>query len=409
MIGHEVEKLMGSGRWAVLAMLIAAFWPQAAAAQQDDRYPLWNFQQIRPARPAPPPRVERRRAPAYSSEAPSRPVVVRDTPERPAVEVTTFVAVIGDSMADMLATGLVDAFSESSEVLVSRQIVGSSGLVRTDFFDWRQGARDLLAANEKLTHAIVLIGSNDRQPIRDPSGTVLDPLSEPWRAAYSARIDEIARLFAERRVRLTWVGLPIMEGQRMAADSMVLNELFRAGARRNSLPFVDLWESFADANNRYTPTGPDLNGDTVRLRAGDGVHFTRLGARKAAHFVEVEIRRAMEGRAPANIVAVPADASDPASSDPALQPGGIERVIDQVVLRGLDGLPPVAIVIPQRPLAGPILPLTVPDTSGGGLLAAGPARRATTEAGLMLERTLVEGRMPDAKPGRADDFRWPVK
>ena len=49
MIGHEVEKLMGSGRWAVLAMLIAAFWPQAAAAQQDDRYPLWNFQQIRPA------------------------------------------------------------------------------------------------------------------------------------------------------------------------------------------------------------------------------------------------------------------------------------------------------------------------------------------------------------------------
>ena len=45
------------------------------------------------------------------------------------------------------------------------------------------------------------------------------------------------------------------------------------------------------------PEGPDFEGQIRRLRAGDGVHFTRAGARKLAHYVEREIRRVMLARA----------------------------------------------------------------------------------------------------------------
>ena len=39
--------------------------------------------------------------------------------------------------------------------------------------------------------------------------------------------------------------------------------------------------------------GPDFEGQTRRLRTSDGVHFTKAGARKLAHYLEREIRRVM--------------------------------------------------------------------------------------------------------------------
>ena len=37
-----------------------------------------------------------------------------------------------------------------------------------------------------------------------------------------------------------------------------------------------------------------MNGQIVKLRTSDGVHFTEAGALKLAHFVEPEIRRTFE-------------------------------------------------------------------------------------------------------------------
>ena len=42
-----------------------------------------------------------------------------------------------------------------------------------------------------------------------------------------------------------------------------------------------------------TLQGPDFEGQTRRLRTSDGVHFTKAGARKLAHYLEREIRRVM--------------------------------------------------------------------------------------------------------------------
>ncbi|GGH30436.1 hypothetical protein GCM10007036_41040 [Alsobacter metallidurans] len=392
---------------AILILLAVSAIPVAQAQTAwDDRYPhLFAPQfQARPRAYRPPPpaaRVERRRP------APAATVVVGDSPEKPSIEPTAFVLVLGDTMAEQVATGLGEAFEDNPDVRILRRTVTSSGLVREDFHDWRKTVREVLASPEKLTHAVMLIGSNDRQAIRDGSSGPIEAFSDPWKEAYAARVDEIGKAFADKGVPLFWVGLPIMEGARVSADMRSLNEIYRASARKTGAVFIDLFEPFGDAQGRYSPFGPDLAGDSVKLRAGDGVHFTKAGARKAAHFVEVEIRRVLDQRAPA-VVAVPgADPDDPASRDPALQPGGVERAIDQAVLRGLDGLPPAPLAIPQRPVAGPILPLTGPEAAPGGTLIAGASRRAVTDAGQLIERALVQGRAPDPKPGRADDFSWP--
>jgi hypothetical protein len=52
-----------------------------------------------------------------------------------------------------------------------------------------------------------------------------------------------------------------------------------------------VWEGFVDELGSFTLQGPDYEGQSRRLRAADGIHFTKL-VRKLAHYVEREINRA---------------------------------------------------------------------------------------------------------------------
>lgn len=336
------------------------------------------------------------------------PLIVRDTPGRVSVEPTVFVTVLGDTLAELLAAGLSESFAESGDVLVTRKTRSSSGLVRDDFYDWRQVIRDMLAGEDRMTYAVIMLGSNDRQALKDSAGNSLEPFTDGWRQVYASRVADILKLFADKNVPLFWVGMPIMENPRLSNDMLALNEIVRNTVKNAGATYVDLWEPFADDQNRYSPIGPDMNGDTVRLRTSDGVNFTKLGARKAAHFVELEIKRAMDRQPPAETtIAIPADPSDPASSDPALRPGGVERLIDEIARSGIDGEPLPNLSLPVKPLAGPILALTGVEVSPGGTLLGSAPVRSRSDAAAVVERVLVQGHSPDPKPGRTDDFRWP--
>lgn len=382
--------------------------PAKVQPQSEFRNPISDFFRLfTPAPPQPP--VQAPRPAAKKRVATPPPMVITDQPKEPRADPTTFIVVVGDSLSEMLASGLAEAFESNPDIQVIRRGRSSSGLVRDDYYDWRKSLRDLLASNEKVTHVVMMLGSNDRQQMKDAVGATLEPFTEAWRDAYGARVEEIASILSDRGIPLFWVGMPPMQNGRMSADMLALNEIFRArlaGARGS---YVDIWEAFVDQQNRYAVVGPSLTGETTKLRAGDGIHFTRAGARMAAHFVEVELKRSLDKAPPTPVIAMPADpgAADPASIDPALQPGGIERLIDEQVRRGLDGLPPLNVVIPTKAAAGPILPLNAPEMAAGGSLLTGRIQRTGNDAGRAIERALVEGKLPDSKPGRADDFRWP--
>jgi uncharacterized protein len=393
----------------VLLLAIATGLGPARAENDNMRSTLIESLRNRPALTQRPP------APVYRSpaqqvrRAPST-FVVRDAPGHPPVEPTTFITVFGDSLAELLAGGLADAYADNEAIEVTRRTRSSSGLVRTDFHDWNAVVRDYLAATDKLTVAVIMMGSNDRQTLKDASGAALEPLSDAWKEAYAARVADLMRPFAEKGVPVVWVGMPIMESPRFAADMLMLNEVIRTAVRNAGGTYVDLWEPFADEQNRYSVSGPDMNGDIVKLRAADGIHFTKAGARKAAHFVEVEIKRILDRQPqPEATIALPADtAADPASTDPALQPGGVERLIDQIARSGIDGDPLPNLSLPQKPAAGPIVPLNAFEMTEGATLLKGPLTLGRSDAGRLVERVLVQGQSPDPKPGRADDFRWPA-
>lgn len=335
--------------------------------------------------------------------APSRPVaqpravVLAEPVVKPKLDPNAFVMVLGDSLAEMLAGGIDEAFGDNLDVAILRKTRADSGLVRADHFDWPKAVTELLASPERVTHVVMLLGANDRQPLRE--GDVShEPLSPRWRELYMQRIDAVARTLAERRIPLVWVGAPPMRNERLSSDMIAINDLLRERVQANGGVYVDLWEPFVDSENRFTVTGPDINGQPTRLRTADGVHFTKAGARKAAFFVDRELRRLIDIRMPSSIIALPGTLGEDVLSGKVapyfeLHPPSLPE---------LPGLP----VVPVRPAVGAVSMLTRIETAPGGTLVAGRTLPATAD-NAVAERVFFNGFPPEPVAGRADDFSWP--
>jgi hypothetical protein len=392
-----------------------------------------------------------REQPSDNSRAPSPRKADKDAPPP-----TTSIVVMGDGMADWLAYGLEDAFSDSPEIAIIRKNKPRSGLLRYEAkgdLDWWHVARDLLAP-EKPNYVIMMLGVSDRQNIRekdlakeadkkkqdkidagkteaakteaaktDAGGTAEPGKTDPgkadadktaqnkdaapdaesddadqpsiitperqgrkangtvefrtdqWAEVYSRRIDETIAALKSKGVPVFWVGLPSIKGARSTADAVYLNDLYRGRAEKAGAVYIDVWDGFVDEGGKFTTNGPDYEGQMRRLRSGDGVYFTKYGARKLAHYVEREIRRYMSNRSLQ--ISLP---SGPVAPLPA------------------DGKSAV------RPLAGPVLPLTVSPGNSDEL--AGGAGSGSAHGDAIATQVLVKGEPVAAPTGRADDFSW---
>ncbi len=410
---------MASGRnrarSSLLALAALVFLAACGAAQAQDIFSdffggLFGGGHSRPAAPAPAERMRRimphreNRGPAYWHAPRAKKSAPKDAAAsaRPAAEASFFVAVVGDALSHMLANGFDEAFEDRPEIGVLHKGKDSSGLVRADFYDWQKAARDLAGDGQKIDVAVVMLGSNDRQAISD-GGESYDPLTPRWRELYGARVDALLAAFREKNIPVVWVGLPVMKNERFSADMEQLNEIYRERAEKAGAVYVDLWEAFADEGGRYQAFGPDVNGQIVKLRSADGVHFTEAGARKLAHFVEGEIKRLFDAQQKP-------ESPPPAAAQEAPTAAPSQAAAPVVIPSPAGGPPPAAPTLPERPAIGPQQSLTAPaatDTELARRAAAAPAADATAAAARALAtHVFVEGGDQPPRPNRADDFTW---
>jgi hypothetical protein len=354
------------------------------------------------------------------------------------------IVVMGDSMADWLAYGLEEVFTESPEISVTRKARPLSSLIYnpgrhdpTSNINWPAAARDVLS-KEPANFVVMIIGLADRDPIREPAPLPPAPKqgakpgppepnqvrqpdaaatsqpakpseariadrtktdqgaaeprgptvsydfkTEKWGELYGQRIDETIGVLKSKGVPVFWVGLPPLLGARSTADMQYLNDLFRSHAEKAGIAYIDVWDGFSDDAGRFTMQGPDYEGQIRRLRTPDGVYFTPAGARKLAHYVEREIRRALT---PTGLIAVPLPQESLLQAPVASQSPG----------RGT-----------PRPLAGPVIPLnpSIVPSKSDGLLGGTTPEQTILDA--LAKRVLVNGDAMPAPAGRADDFAWP--
>ena len=286
----------------------------------------------------------------FSGERHNRPAPAADYSKAPPPRklekpVTSTVVVVGDSMADWLGYGLDEKYADQPEIGIERKIRATSGLVRYDAkneaLDWPQAAKESLS-NEKPNAIVVMLGLNDRLPLRErtlaqakrdgepaqggnqSAGQALQDKAAPpadakappqtaaqtesqhpvpggpydfqtdqWAALYAKRIDAMIAALKSKGVPVIWVGLPAIRGAKATSDMSYLDELYRERAESAGIIYVDIWDGFVDEDGDYAVQGPDFEGQIRRLRTADGVHFTKAGAVKIASYVDRELRRVM--------------------------------------------------------------------------------------------------------------------
>jgi len=354
------------------------------------------------------------------------------------------ILVLGDGMADWLAYGLEDVYTEQPDIGVTRKVKNVSGLIKYqpkgDPSDWAAAAKIILAT-EKPDLIAVMLGINDRVPIREPvversekpaadkkndkndkgakgnaksvggakpevaekpevdtelpqddTGTAKEPPlrsarspdglyefgEDRWSLLYAKKINELIAIVKSKGVPVIWVGLPAISGSKGTSDMLYLDSLYREAASKAGITYVDVWDGFVDERGLFQQKGPDFEGQNRQLRSYDGVFFTKAGARKLAHYVEREITRLLAARS--GPIALPAEPATPGTNAMPGQPA-------------------------PRPLAGPILPLTAPSLATDQLLGGPGTRPAAVDP--LAARTLIKGEALNPPPGRADDFTWP--
>jgi hypothetical protein len=230
--------------------------------------------------------------------APPPPVVVKPkkaalpTPPKPAVEkspTATRLAVFGDTLANDLAGALGRLYQDDPNIIVINQGVPSSGFARPDFFDWNKTAADQVSKNT-FDIAVMIAGVNDRQTIKAPDKTSLKVLTPEWESAYQARVAEFVAAFHAASKPLLFVGLPPMSKPEYSQAIGQISSVQRLSVFSGGAEFVDIYDKFVDDDGNYTPTGPDLNGNIVKMRKDDGIRFTNAGADKLAFYVSQTLK-----------------------------------------------------------------------------------------------------------------------
>ena len=373
----------------VLASLAAT----PAQAQND---PVTGFFRFMFGQPRQPQRIEI--PPIDQPKKPSKPAEPKivETPKNPDARV---VLVIGDIHAQGVATGLQMAFAEEPTLVVAAKTRAGAALTRDGEAEWGKTAQKILAETP-ADFIVTSIGVNDWLPIAQAGAKSAEPGTEEWNRLYGERLDRwIAQLRAVGKP-FWWVGLPPTADSELgptkraafAAFLSSLNDLAKPRVEAAGGTFVDIWTAFTDEEGHFTATGPDIDGKPKRLRASDGILFTRAGQRKIAYFVEPDIRHLMRG-----------------GPLPTLEPKE-EKVVAPVPVQPV--LPGALPQLPPAPWAtiGPVTPLDG-AAPGGDLSLAGGAQAKSAPAALPggypvgatpAHRRFVEGQPIDAPAGRVD-------
>lgn len=324
---------------------------------------FWQRRQLE--EPLPPPRQVRR------APDPTPRLVVE--PKDPAA---LKLLVVGDFLAASLAAGLDQAFAKEPRVAVIERTEGSSGLVRTDHYDWNTELATILN-EQKPDYVVVLLGANDRQQMRLPEGRV--PFrSEDWEKAYRSRVMAIADTLKTYGRPAFWIGAPPLRGETASADMIYLNGLYETAIEAAGGKFIDVWGGFADAAGNFVYRGPDIEGQERALRTSDGINFTRAGQRKLAFYVDREVRLSDQGGGAADTFL----ASTAPGNRIEILPDGSKRLV------------------------GPVIVLSEPPPGASKeLLGIGPT--VAPDSGTPQYRLVIRGETLAAVAGRVDDFRWP--
>jgi hypothetical protein len=363
------------------------------------------------------------------------------------------ILVLGDSMADWLAYGLEDAYSEQPDMGVIRRVKTISGLIRYqpkgDPVDWAAAAKTILTS-EKPDVIVVMLGLSDRIAMREPEkpngkteekkgekkeargkadGKTAESKSEAKGDEEAAKPQEkildaelgpddadngdVPQIIAPERGARSLNGLiEFREDRWVELYAKKIDEMIgilkskgapvlwvglpavRGAKTTSDMLFLDSLyrEASAKAGITYVDVWDGFVDEAGRfLQQGPDFEgqIRRLRSYDGVYFTKPGARK-LAHYAEREITRLLASRSGPIALPS-------EPAIPDTNAQPGQPAP--------RPLAGPILPLVASSVGTDQLLGGPESRPAAIDA--LVARTLVKGEALAAPAGRADDFAWP--
>jgi uncharacterized protein len=355
------------------------------------------------------------------------------------------ILVLGDSMADWLAYGLEEAYSEQPDIGVIRKHKTVSGLIRYqpkgEPADWVAAARGILAT-EKADVIVVMLGLSDRISIHEPAPEKVDSKSAADKKV-DKKVEKDAASKPEVNPRAAPEDKPSdyeLSGDAAGPELPVIAADKRARSPNGVYEFrderwVELYNNKIDEmigvlRSKGVPVlwvglpavrGPTATADTLFL---DALYRDAAGKAGITYvdvwngFVDEDGRFLQKGpdfegqirqlRSSDGVYFTKAGARK-------LAHYAEREIVRLLAARSIPiALPtepatPDATAIPgqpaPRPLLGTIVPLEAPSVVTDQLLGGPGSPPPAVDA--LAARTLMKGEALTPPPGRADDFAWP--
>ncbi|MBK9181297.1 MAG: DUF459 domain-containing protein [Acidimicrobiales bacterium] len=210
----------------------------------------------------------------------------------PAAADPVHVLVVGDSILWQAAPrirALLLGTGRATAALDARPATGLLGDV-----DWPSHLQSLVDTLDPDVTVVQFMGQNSRPDLTGPDGSLLDPTTSAYVAAF---VDEAARVvdvLTSRGGRVAWVlgpplGVPAVDATLRGIGLGVLGLPATVDGR---LVPVDLYRALGTADGAFTQEVPDGFGGQEAIRLYDGVHLTGAGAARNARAVVAALDRA---------------------------------------------------------------------------------------------------------------------
>lgn len=184
---------------------------------------------------------------------------------------------IGDSMMEGVAPHAMKMLTDRFQVRSINLSKRSTGLAYPSAFDWPKTVRETLSKPNNIGAMVVFLGPNDPWSMpAEQRGKWLTFKSSDWEESYRNRIRSILNEAKIHNVALIWISPPNMRRNDLNSGMDYLRTLYASETETANYIYLSGNSILGYSGTQYDDYR-DVNGRHVRLRSGDGIHFTPQG------------------------------------------------------------------------------------------------------------------------------------
>jgi uncharacterized protein len=206
--------------------------------------------------------------------------------------------IAGDSLVVVPGQSLLQLIARNRVMEPVGEIDGrvATGLTRPDVFDWFEQARSQMRALRPKA-VVVSFGANDGHSYMTglPSGVSIGTLGSPsWSREYARRVGGFMDEVIQRGGYVFWIGAPVARSPTQSRSFAVIDRIVRREAEKRMRSYFIDTAALLSPGGRFAEYLENAQGELVRVRAGDGVHFAPAGGDRVAAKVLEGFRQAFD-------------------------------------------------------------------------------------------------------------------